>query len=98
MLNHAVCVFGSRIETWLVAVLGAHMGAEVHPRRIHPAKERLVGAHLPLHEVDRRGGGLVIDCLHALLGKRAGIFDGLPADPAEPRLFSWIVAIRGLAA
>jgi hypothetical protein len=32
-------------------MLSPHMGAEVHPRCIHPAEERLAGLDLPLHEV-----------------------------------------------
>ena len=52
---------------------------------------------LPLHEIDRRGRGLVVDRLHALLGERAGILDGLLADLAEARIDRGIVAVGRLA-
>src|SRR5690242_12505887 len=74
------------------------MGAEMHPGGIHPAEERLVRAHLTLHEVDPGGRRLVVDRLHTLFGERAGILDGLPADPAKAGLLGRIVAVRRLAA
>ena len=65
--------------------------------RVEPAEERLACALLPLHEVDGRGGGLVVDRFHPLLGQRAGVLDGLLADLAEPRIDRGIVAIGRLA-
>ena len=50
--------------------------------------------------VDEVDGGrrcLVIDRLHALLGQRAGVLDGLLADPAEARIDRRIVAVGRLA-
>ena len=35
----------------------------------------------------RRGGDVVVDGLHALLGQRSGVFDLLLADPAEARIY-----------
>jgi hypothetical protein len=52
---------------------------------------------LALHVVDRRGGSFVVDRLHALLGERAGVFDGLFADLAEPRIDGGVVFVGRLA-
>ena len=79
------------------AVLGAHVRAQVHARRVEPAEERLAGRLLPLHEVDGRGGGLVVDRLHALLGERAGVLDRLLADLAEARIDGRVVHVGRLA-
>ena len=38
---------------------------------------------LPLHIVDGRRRGFVVDRLHALLGERTGVFDRLFANLAE---------------
>ena len=78
-------------------MLGADVGAQVHAGRVEPAEERLARRVLPLHEVDRRGGGLVVDRLHALLGERAGVLDGLLADLAEARIDRGVVAVGRLA-
>jgi hypothetical protein len=73
------------------------MRESMHPRRVHPAEERLVGSGLALDEVDRRRGGFVVDRLHPLPGQGAGILDGLLADLAKARLHARIVDIGGLA-
>ena len=65
---------------------------------LNQTEERLAGRLLPLHVVDRRGRGLVVDRLHALLGQRAGVLDGLLADLAEARIDGRIVAVGRLAA
>ena len=55
------------------------MGAEVHPRAVPPAEE---GFALLVHagdEVFRGGDRFIVNCLHALLGERAGVLDGLAA-------------------
>ena len=65
--------------------------------RVEPAEERLARGVLPLHEVDRRGGGLVVDRFHPLLGQRAGVLDGLLADLAEARVDGGVVLVGGLA-
>ena len=77
----------------LAAVLGADVRAQVHARGVEPAEERLPGL-LPLHVVDRGGGGLIVDRLHPLLGERAGVLDGLLADLAEARVFGGVVTCR----
>ena len=69
----------------------------MHARRVEPAEERLARRLLPLHEVDGRGRGLVVDRLHALLGERAGVLDGLLADLAEARIDRRVVAVGRLA-
>lgn len=71
------------------------MRAKLHPRRIHPDEERRVGRDLSLDEVDRRGGGLVVDGHLALLW--TGILDGLLADSAEVRVNGGIILVAGLA-
>src|SRR4051812_18817645 len=64
------------------AMLGPHVGAQVHARRVEPDEERLARRLLPLHVVDGRGRGFVVDRLHALLRQRPGVLDGLLADLA----------------
>ena len=79
------------------AMLGADVRAQVHARRVEPAEERLARRVLPLHEVDGRGRGLVVDRLHPLLGERAGVLDGLLADLAEARIDGRVVLVGRLA-
>ena len=64
---------------------------------LNQTEERLAGRLLPLHEVDGRGRGLVVDRLHALLGERAGVLDGLLADLAEARIDRRVVTVGRLA-
>ena len=59
---------------------------------LNQQKNGLLGAHLPLHEIDGRGRGLVVDRLHPFLGERAGVLDGLLADLAPTRLLGRIVS------
>ena len=51
VLDHAVDVFAVAMLI-ATAVLGPDVRAEVHARRVHPAKERFAGRVLPLHVVD----------------------------------------------
>src|SRR5882724_12188978 len=96
MLNHAVDVFA---VTVLIAatVLRADVRAQVHSRSVEPAEEWLVRRVFALHEIDRGGGSLVIDCLHALLGERAGVLNRLLADFPEARIDSGVVSVSGFA-
>ena len=64
---------------------------------LNQQKKGLPRALLPLHVVDGRGGGLVVDRLHPLLGERAGVLDGLLADLAEARIDGGVVRVAGLA-
>jgi hypothetical protein len=59
----------------------------MHAGGVVPTEKGRICPHLPLHEVDGRGRGLIVDRFHALAGKRTGIFDGLLADAAPARLF-----------
>ena len=95
VLDHAVDVLAVAVLV-SAAMLGADVRAQVHARRVVPDKERLVPGVLPLHEVDGRGRGLVVDRLHALLGERAGVLDGLLADLAEARIDGGVVLVGGL--
>ena len=47
----------------------------MHAGRVHPGKERPVGLDLPLHEIDRGGGGLVVDRFHPFGIEWAGVLD-----------------------
>ena len=98
VLDHAVGILGPRGQPRLVAMLGPHVRARVHPRRVEPAEERRAGRDLPLDEVDRRIRGLVVDRLHAFAGEWSGVLDRLPADPAPARLLGRVVGIARLAA
>ena len=52
---------------------------------------------LPLDEIRRPVGDVVVDRLHPLLGQRAGVLDDLLADLAEARIDRRIVLVGGLA-
>ena len=97
VLDHAVGVLGPGGQARRVAALGLHVGAAVHPGAVAPAEERLAGLRLPLDVVDGRVRRLVVDRLHPLLGQRAGVLDGLLADPAPARLLGRVVLVRRLA-
>ena len=60
-----------------MAVLLLHVGAEVHAGAVPPAEEGLTGLVLALDEVLGGGERFLVDGLHALLGQRAGVLDGL---------------------
>ena len=96
VLDHAVDVFAVAMGV-AAAMFGANVRSQVHAGRIEPAEERLARGVLALHVVDGGGRGLVVDRLHALLGQRAGILDGLLADLAEARIDRRIVPIGRLA-
>jgi hypothetical protein len=61
VLDHAIGLFGPRGQPRLVAMLGVHVCARVHPGRVEPTEERDAGPDLPLHEIDRGVRGLVVD-------------------------------------
>ena len=96
VLDHAVDVFAVAVLV-AAAMLGANVRPQVHAGRVEPAEERLASRLLPLHEIDGRGRGLVVDRLHPLLGQRAGVLDGLLADLAEARIDRRIVDVGRLA-
>src|SRR5215510_16484982 len=78
-------------------MLRPHMCAEVHASGIEPAEERRTRPHLTLHEIDCRRRRFIVDGFHALPGERAGVFDGLSADPAPAWLLGGVIPIRCLA-
>src|SRR6185369_5992122 len=94
MFEHAIHVFA---ETAAALIFGPHMGVEMHAGAVPPAEERLVALNLPLDEVDRRIGCVVVDGLHSLLGERTGILDGLLPDLAEARIDGRILPLGGFA-
>jgi enolase len=54
----------------------------VHPGGVIPAKEWFAGLLGALHEIERLGSDFLVDRLHAFLGQRAGVLEGLFADLA----------------
>jgi hypothetical protein len=96
VLEHAVDILAVAVCV-TSAVLAADMGPQVHAGRVEPAEERLARGLLPPHEVDGCGRGLIIDRLHALLGERSGVLDGLLSDLAETLIDRGVVAIGRLA-
>ena len=97
VLEHAVDVLAVAVLV-AAAMLGPDVRAQVHAGRVEPDEERLARSPLPLHVVDGRSRGLVVDRLHALLGERAGVLDGLLADLAEARIDGGVVPVGRLAA
>ncbi len=73
--------------------LGVREG--VHVSGVHPHEERCVRLVLPLDEVDRGLGDLVVDRLHPLGGQRSGVLDPLFAHLAEAPLLGRVVLVRG---
>ena len=93
VLEHAVDILAVAVGV-TAAMLSADVGAQVHAGRVEPARRTAcLPALLPFHVVDGRGRGLVVDRLHALLGERAGILDGLLADLAEARIDRGVVLV-----
>ena len=94
-------VFDHTVEILADAALAQHgwphMRDCVHAGRVEPAKERTVGLRLTPDKVDGSARGLIVNRLHALLGQRAGVFDGLFADAPEARIDGWIVTVSGSA-
>jgi hypothetical protein len=88
VFEHAIDVFA---ETAATLIFRSDMGVEVHARAIPPAEERFAGLGLPPDEVDGCAGRLVVDRLHALLGKWSGVLNGLATDLAETRIDRSIV-------
>ena len=96
VIDHRVVVFALPAAR-LAPALRLHMRAEMHVGEVHPEKERLAGLGLPLDVLHGAAGDVVVDRFHTLLGQRAGVADGLLADPAEARVDRRIVGVGGLA-
>ena len=69
VVDHRVVVLGLP-RPGLADALRLGVGEQVHVGGVHPHEERRVGVVLAADEVDRGGGGLVVDRLHALLRQR----------------------------
>src|SRR6266699_330807 len=69
----------------------------MHAGGIEIAEPRRIGPVLAVDEVERSVEELLVHRLHARGVERAGVFDGLLADPAVGRINGWIVAIARLA-
>src|SRR6185369_12693147 len=91
MCDHAVAVL---VLPALTDVLFGNVSDHVHGRRVVPKEEWLVVGDLLLHPVDRSSSYLFVDCFHALLGERTGIFDFLLAYTSKPRILAWIINVR----
>ena len=52
---------------------------------------------LAFHKVDRGGGSLVVDRLHAFLGQSTGVVDRLLANLAEAWIDRRIISVGGFA-
>ena len=96
VLDHAVVVFAVAVRV-APAMFGPHMRPQMHPRAVPPTEEWLVAGVLTFHEVDRGGGGFIVNGLHPFLGQRTGVFDSLLADRAEPRIDRGIIFAGGFA-
>ena len=62
----------------LASAFRLHVGAEVHVGGVEPNEEGHARLHLFANEGDGPLRHLIVDCLHALLGQRPGVFDRLP--------------------
>jgi hypothetical protein len=76
VLRHAVVILVG-VGTRKVLVIVLHVRAEVHPRGVPPAEERLVRIFLPRNEFLGRGQRFFVDRLHPLFRERTGVFDRL---------------------
>src|SRR5262245_19353303 len=81
----------------LADALRLWMSAEMHVRKVDPEEEGLAGLGLPLDEIGGTGGNVVVDRFHPLFCERAGVVDGLPADPAEALVHRRVIGVGGLA-
>ena len=72
VLDHAV---GVGAEPGLAFARLLEVREDVHPRRVEPKEERLVGFARFLQVVQRGRQELLVDGLHALLAERAGVLD-----------------------
>ncbi len=81
-LAHMAIVLDHSIRVFIVSGMSVfllHVGAEVHPRSVPPAEERLAGLVLSGDELLGSCEGFLIDRLHPLLGQRTSIDDRLAA-------------------
>src|SRR5213594_3106630 len=70
VLDHAI---GCDPETGLAYTLLFQMREDVHAGRVPPDEEWLAGLRIVFHEAQRSLAELLVYCLHALDGQRAGV-------------------------
>ncbi len=73
------------------------MREHVHAGRVEVAEPRRAFLGLAIHEIERGVEEFLIHRLHALTVERAGVFNGLLADPAELRIDRRIILVGRLA-
>src|ERR1700723_3166876 len=73
------------------------MGPKVHRGGVVPKEKRLIRFDLLLHPTESPCRDLLIDGFHALLGKGAGVFDGLLAYPSPAGVDGWVIFVTGEA-
>src|SRR5262249_16271721 len=70
VFDHSVSVF---VLPRLAPVLSFDMRAKMHTRRVPPTEEGLACLDLPIDEVERSCGGLVVDRLHPFPVERTSV-------------------------
>src|SRR5262245_6996569 len=65
----------------------------MHAGRVEPAEKRLSLSGLALHEVDRGGRRLIVDCLHPQASERSGVFDRLPTNSPPALMHGRVVSL-----
>ena len=94
MLDHAV---GVDPDPGLARDAGRQVGPDVHPGRVEPDEERLVGLVRLVDEAFRGGQELAVRRLHALARERAGVLALLLPPGAEARVGGRLLRRRGVA-
>src|ERR1700742_3266169 len=85
------------MRSGLTQTLRLGMGPAMHVRRVDPTEEWLARTALLFDPLTGGGDELVIASLHALPGKRPGILDPLPSDPAPAHLLGRVILVGGPA-
>ena len=92
--DHAVAV---RVLAALTNILFGDVAPYVHGRRVVPEEERLICLGLLFHPLQGFCGDFLVDGLHALLGKRTGIYDRLLSDSSKASVRGGVVNISRFA-
>src|SRR5215468_3141182 len=96
MIDHHVVIFALPAPR-LAPAFRLYVRTHMHVREVHPKEERLTGRGLVLDVLDGTGCDVIVDRLHPLLRQRAGVVDGLLAEPAEARVDRRVVPVGRLA-
>ena len=83
MLDHAVGI-GAKPRHALR--FGLEVGENMHPGRIEPDEERLLGVMRPVHEIERSAEEFLVRRLHALFRQGAGVLAFLLAPRPKARI------------